>query len=524
MKGLFNSTMVGIGVASAAGLAMNAGSCKAPGNNDQEVPPNIIYILADDLGYGDLGSYGQEMIETPNLDQLAEEGIRFTDHYSGSSVSAPARCVLLTGKHSGKAQIRGNHEWDERGDVWNYEKVLLDSTLEGQYPMRPETVTIGSVLQGAGYKTAMFGKWGLGAPHTQSIPTRKGFDYFVGYNCQRQAHTYYPVHLYHNEQRFSLNNDTLPPGTHLPEDADPYDPANYDLFTSNNYAPTVMFDSIISFVNQNDPVSTGDPFFIYWATPIPHVPLQAPQRWIDYYVDKFGDEEPFSGDGLYFPARYPRATYAAMVSYLDENIGLLIEQLKEMEIYDNTLIIFTSDNGPTFNGGSDSPWFDSGGPFKSEFGWGKAFLREGGIRVPMIASWPAHIEGGQTSGHISAFHDVLPTLSEIAETGTPEQTNGISFLPELTGGNQPGHEYLYWEQPPNQQAVRMDKWKGIRTNIREGDLSIELYNLEEDIQEQHNVADQHPEIIQEMETIMQNARTEPEIEQFRMEALGDRPR
>lgn len=496
-------------------------SCGAGPDSRESRAPNIIYILADDLGYGELGSYGQELIETPNLDRMAASGMRFTNHYSGSSISAPARCVLLTGMHTGNAQIRGNYEWQERGDVWNYRAVLADPSLEGQYPMRAGTPTLASYLREAGYHTGMVGKWGLGPPDSHSIPNLMGFDFFLGYNCQRQAHTYFPVHLYKNEERLILGNDTIAPATKLPEGADPYDPASYAAVTGQVYAPDVMFEGLMGFIRENNPHETGRPFFMYWATPIPHVPLQAPQRWIDYYVEKFGDEEPFAGDGLYFPARYPRATYAAMVSSLDENIGRMIELLKELGLYENTLIMFTSDNGPTFNGGSDSPWFASGGPFRSEFGWGKGFLHEGGIRVPMIASWPGRVQAGAVSDHISAFWDVLPTLCEVAGIEIPEQTDGISFLPELLGQEQEEHAYLYWEQPRSQQAVRMGPWKGLRKNIHRGDLSIELFNLDDDPAESNNLAGKHPELVKQMETIMREARQVPDIPVFRMQALGD---
>ncbi len=492
--------------------------CGSKNNHTERVQPNIIFILADDLGYGELGSYGQELIETPHLDALASEGMKFTQHYSGSPVCAPSRCVLLTGKHSGHAYIRGNDEWGERGEVWDYWAMIADSTLEGQRPLPSTTTSIGTLLKSAGYRTGMIGKWGLGAPHTEGIPNRQGFDFFCGYNCQRQAHTYYPVHLYLNEERLYLGNDTVAPHTILEEGADPLVLANYAPYTLSSYAPDVMFEKMIQFIEEEN----EKPFFFYWASPIPHVALQAPQRWVDYYVDKFGNEEPYTGDKSYFPSRYPHATYAAMVSYLDERVGELVHTLKEQGLYENTLIIFSSDNGPTFNGGTDSPWFDSGGPFKSERGWGKAFLHEGGIRVPMIASWPGKIAPGSESGHISAFWDLLPTLCEVSGADVPVDVDGISYLPELLNkGEQEQHPYLYWEFPSSggQQAVRMDNWKSIRKNIRQGNLEIELYNLNEDIQELQNVASDHPDIINQMELIMEREHTPAQLERFRMEAL-----
>ena len=482
--------------------------------------PNIVFILADDLGYGDLGCYGSEFIETPNIDALAGSGMLFTQHYSGSPVCAPSRCVLLTGMHTGHAPIRGNDEWRERGEVWDYRAMIADSTLEGQRPLPEETMTIARILQSGGYATGMIGKWGLGAPHTHSIPNRMGFDFFCGYNCQRQAHTFYPVHLYLDEKRLPLGNDTIAPGTKLDPGSNPMDPGSYDDFRLQTYAPEVMFDEMIRFLDRE----REGPFFLYWASPIPHVPLQAPQDWVDYYVEKFGDESPYTGDQGYFPARYPRATYAAVISFLDEQIGKLIEKLKKDGLYENTLIMFTSDNGPTYTGGADTRWFNSAGPFGEELGRGKGYVFEGGIRVPLVASWPGKIEAGSRSDHISSFQDLLPTLCEISGTEIPGGKDGISYLPELLGsGEQKEHPYLYWEFPAygGQQAVRKGPWKAIRSDILKGKMEIRLFNLDKDINEQEDVASAHPELVREMEVIMHDARHSPQIERFSMEALGD---
>lgn len=456
--------------------------------------PNIIYILADDLGYGDIGPYGQTKIETPNLDLMAEYGMRFTRHYSGSAVSAPSRCVLLTGLHSGHAQVRGNDEWADRGEVWSYRAMLADSTLEGQRPLKSGTVTIASLLKAIGYVTGAIGKWGLGAPHTEGIPNSQGFDFFFGYNCQRQAHTYYPVHLYRNQVRVHLGNDTLAPHTGLDKGADPYDPKSYEKFKLAHYAPDMMFDEMISFIDAN----SNKNFFLYWATPVPHLPLQAPEKWVEHYVNKFGDEEPYTGGEGYFPVRYPRATYAAMISYFDEQVGLLIDHLKELGIYENTLIIFSSDNGPGYNAGTDAPWFESARPFRSERGFIKGSLNEGGIRVPMIALWPRKIKPGTVTEHVSAFWDVMPTLCEAAGIDSPANTDGMSFLPELKGKRQESHDYLYWEFPEygGQQAVIIGDMKAIRKEMHKGNMEFELYNILTDPQERHNIADQYPEFIQ----------------------------
>lgn len=482
--------------------------------------PNIIYILADDLGYAEVGCYGQEKIETPNIDALAANGMRFTQHYAGAPVCAPSRCVLLTGKHLGHAQIRGNDEWASRGDVWNFEAMASDPALEGQRPLKQGTITIARLLQNAGYKTGIVGKWGLGAPLTDGIPNKQGFDFFFGYNCQRQAHTYFPVHLWKDTSKVLLNNRMVPPRTPLPEGADLYNPGLYKDYWLTEYAPDLMQKEVLNFLEEN----SGQPFFMYYATPIPHNPLQTPKRWIDYYVDKFGDEKPYDGSNGYFPHRYPHACYAAMVSYFDEQVGEIVAKLKELGLYENTIIIFSSDNGPTYTGGSDSSWFESAKPFKSERGWGKGNLTEGGIRVPMIVQWPGKVKPGSETDHISAFYDVLPTLCETVKITSPENMDGISFLPTLLGETeQKEHRFLYWEFPASggQQAVRMGQWKGIRKNIFKDSLHIRLYNLENDIQELNDVSAAHPDIVKEMEAIFKQEHVVPEIERFKIEQLGD---
>ena len=476
---------------------MMAGGCAGK----EDIKPNIILILADDLGYGDTGPYGQTKTETPNLDRLAESGMRFTRHYSGSPVCAPSRCVLLTGMHTGHSQVRGNDEWAERGDVWSYSAMLADSTLEGQRPLAAGTTTIASILRQNGYVTGAVGKWGLGAPHTEGIPNKQGFDFFYGYNCQRQAHTYYPLFLYRNENRVWLGNDTLAPHTGFAPGTDPYDTASYNRFRLSFYAPDIMFNEMISFIDA----SSDRPFFLYWATPIPHLPLQAPQELVDYYVDKFGDEKPYTGDEGYFPARYPHAAYAAMISYLDGQIGKLVEHLKELDIYENTLIIFTSDNGPAYNAGTDSQWFGSAAPFRGYYGYGKGYLYEGGIRVPMIVSWPSVIKEGSVSDHISAFWDIMPTLCEITGAEMPEESDGISLLPSLKGKKQKAHRYLYWEFPEygGQQAVMIGNMKAIRGNMHDGNAEFEIYDLGNDPGETENIASKHPEIITRVNQIIE---------------------
>jgi len=496
----------------AAGLSLM--SC----NVFKKEKPNIIYILADDLGYGELGCYGQDKIETPNIDKLAQNGIKFTQHYSGSPVSAPSRCVLLTGKHSGHAYIRGNDGMASRGDIWDYEKMAKDPSLEGQRPIPDKTVTIAELLKQSGYKTGAIGKWGLGPPHSEGAPNNQGFDFFYGYICQRMAHSYYPTHLWKNGKKDTLRNELVFPHQKLDENKDPTDPESYAKFRGKDYAPTLMYNEMEKFIERNK----DDDFFFYWATPIPHVALQAPKKWVDYYRKKFGEEEAYIGDSGYLPNRYPRATYAAMISYLDENVGKLVKKLKELNIYDNTLIIFSSDNGPTYTGGVEAEWFDSAGPFVNEYGYTKGFLHEGGIRVPMIAQWPGKIKPGSRTDHISAFWDVMPTLCDVTESKCPDKIDGISFLKTLEGQEgQKRHEYLYWEFPAygGQQAVRMGKWKGIRKNIKKGNMEVELYSLEQDIQEQNNVAAENPDIVKKIESIMQKEHETAAVKTFRMKAL-----
>ncbi len=496
------------------------GCTPASQQKKKDKKPNIIYILADDLGYADLGCYGQTKIETPNIDQLARSGMVFTQHYSGSAVCAPSRSVLLTGKHTGHTDIRNNNTWPSRGNVQSIFAMEADSTLEGHLPLLDETETIASILKKAGYKTGMSGKWGLGAPHTSSIPTKKGFDYFIGYICQRIAHTYYPPFIYENDKRLYLNNTTMPLSERLPVDADPKDPKSYEPYTQNDYAEDVMYAGMEKFIVENK----DEPFFFYWASLIPHVALQAPQSWVDYYVDKFGEEEPYTGDKGYYPHKNPKAAYAAMVSYFDENIGKLVAKLKELGIYENTLILFSSDNGPTFNGGTNSQWFESAGVLGSGSREIKGSFQEGGIRVPMIASWPGQIEKGSKTDHVSAFWDVMPTLCEISGQEIPETTDGISMLPVLLHkGTQSIHKNLYWELGRN-QAVRMGIWKGIRRNGKDELGEMELYDLENDIQEKNNVALQHPEIVKKIELIMEEEHQAARIEAFRQKVLGDKER
>lgn len=481
--------------------------------------PNIIYFLADDLGYGEIGVQGQSKIKTPNIDALASTGMRFTQHYSGAPVCAPARYILLTGLHAGHAYIRGNDEWTERGDVWNYKKAISDPKLEGQRPIPAATVTIAKKLQEANYVTGIFGKWGLGGPTTEGIPTKQGFDYFYGYNCQRQAHNLYPNHLWENERKVPLNNALIAPHTPLRPEDNPNEVASYSRFSQEDYAPKLIHEKTLSFMERHK----DSAFFLYYASPLPHLPLQAPDSEVTAYKKQIKESNPYLGQEGYFPNQYPRATYAAMISYLDKQLGELVSKLKELNLYENTLIIFSSDNGPTYTGGVDFEFFQSSHPFSNGAGRTKGHVYEGGIRVPMIASWPNTIQAGATSHHISAFYDLMPTLCDITGVPLDHPVDGLSFKPALFGEQQPKHPYLYWEFPSykGQQAVRLGKWKGIRKNIFEGNMTIELYNLETDITETNDLASQYPEVVERMALIMEKEHQPAVNKKFRFPQLGD---
>lgn len=471
--------------------------------------PNVIFILMDDAGYGDFGCYGQKKTETPNIDALCQKGIKFTDMYCSAPLSSPSRCGLLTGRNSGHAQIRANDDWYVSTVLPTHHEMLNDSSLEGQRPMLAGTETLGSMMKSVGYHTAMIGKWGLGTPTSPSTPNKLGFDTFYGIICQRMAHNYYPPFLWDNDRREYLDNTWVEPGTMLKAGVDPNDPRSYSDYIGSIYSPDKMYEHVISYVNDHH----DEPFFLMWTTPLPHSPMQAPQRWVDYYVKKFGDEKPIAGKG-YYPSRYPRATYAAMISCFDEQVGGLVKELKRLGIYDDTLIIITSDNGPANNSCSSTEWFDSAQPFRCGKNWGKSSLREGGIRMPFIVSYGNKITPG-TSNHIGYFPDIMPTLCELTGT-TPPPTDGISILPTILGGKQKEHEYLYWEFPGSKGwiAVREGNWKGLLRNVSGGNKEVELYNLEKDPREQHNVASKHPEIIERMWNFIENSHVPSEVSLF----------
>ena len=495
-------------------LSLVTFSCSKTENRDTF--PNIVFILGDDLGYGEIGILGQDKIETPNIDELAKSGMILTDHYTGSPVCAPSRSILLTGLHSGNNPIRGNDEWKERGDVWSFEAMFNNPELEGQRPLPDSIITVADILKSQGYKTGMFGKWGLGAPNTNSIPNNKGFDFFYGYNCQRQAHTFYPTHLWKNKERHILNNQIVNKGK-LPSNLDPDNEESYIKYNQKDYAPTLIHQEALKFIETNK----DEKFFVYYASPIPHLPLQAPDIWVNYYRVKFGDEKPYAGGSGYYPNQYPKATYAAMISYLDQQVGELVKKLKKIGKYENTLIIFSSDNGPTHIDHVDIDFFNSAGPFLNSENTVKGNLNEGGIRVPAIVTWPKVISAGSESNHPSIFYDYLATISDLVGVTPPYKTDGISFLPTLKGKTQKKHKFLYWEFPSygGQQAIRINKWKGIKKGLIKGQSKLKLYNLSLDPKELNDVASEFPEIVAKMENMMKDAHKTPKMDIFKIPAL-----
>lgn len=515
-----------LGVAMATNGAEAQASVREKGAlNGPEQRPNVVFILLDDAGYGDFGCYGQTKIETPNIDALAARGVRFTDMYAGAPVSAPSRCTLMTGMHSGHAQIRSNDELLDRGNVWSIHAMRENPELEGQAPLAKGTVTLGTVMRDAGYRTAVIGKWGLGNLSSGSTPLEMGFDYFYGYLCQRMAQCYYPPFLYHNKVREYTTNPPMDLGDKLDAGADPYDRESYAKFKGDVYSPDAIYDKVEEFIGRE----VGSPFFVMWTPTIPHSALSAPDEWVEHYVKKFGDEEPvYTGKG-YFPVRSPKATYAAMISYLDHQIGCLVEYLKERGLYDNTVIMVTSDNGPSHNSYTNTSWFDCAAPFRSDKGWTKRSLHEGGIRVPFVVAWGDRLQPA-VSDYIGYFPDVMPTLAQLA--GVPynniadklPQCDGTSFVPTLMGQPeyQYNHSYLYWEFPKFKGGngwlcVRMGPWKGLVEDVADGNTKMQLYKITEDPREECDVADQHPDIVADMWRAIRESHTPSDNPLFQLD-------
>jgi arylsulfatase A len=429
--------------------------------------PNIILIIADDLGYGDLGCYGQQKIATPNIDKLAKSGMRFTQFYAGTSVCAPSRATLMTGLHTGHTAVRGNKGMKP----------------EGQSPLPLNTVTIAKVLEQNGYNTAAFGKWGLGFPGSGSEPTDMGFNTFFGYNCQSLAHNYFPDHLWSNKERINYPDNVA---------------------KHNAYSADIIHEQAMKFLgNQNK-----KPFFLFLPYTIPHSELAVPhdsvyQRYVTQFNDKpIETKAEKNADAIIDP--YPHAAYAAMVSRLDKYVGEVVAALAKKGMLENTLIIFTSDNGPHKEGGNDPYFFNSNGGLNGI----KRDLYEGGIRVPFIASWKGKIKAGSQSNRIAAMWDLFPTFEQLSKAAISDSIDGISIVPALLGKAQPAHKYLYWEFHENggRQAIRMGDWKAVKLNVsKNANSQIELYNISTDRPEKNNVASQYPDIVKQMEVIFMEA-------------------
>ncbi|MCM2373564.1 arylsulfatase [Aporhodopirellula aestuarii] len=448
-------------------LCLLALASPAFGYADQTQPPNVIFILADDLGYGDLSCYGQTKFETPNIDALAARGMRFMQHYSGSTVCAPSRCSLLTGLHTGHTPVKGNAEYEP----------------EGQMPMPADTFTVGHFLQSAGYETGLFGKWGLGYPGSVSDPMKMGFDRFYGYNCQRLAHCYYPAFLWNDDERELLWGNVA---SHT-----------YD------YAPDFIHRQALDFIRSNK----EQPFFCYYAAIQPHADMIAPEAYMKKFRGKLLPETSYPDD-YYIGQAEPHAAFAAMVTVLDDYVGEIVAELDTLGIADSTLVIFSSDNGPHEEGGHDPKYFDSNGVMRGI----KRDLYEGGVRVPMIATWPGKIKAGSQSDHVSAFWDFLPTMADLTATPLDHEVDGVSMLPTLLGkSGQKEHEYLYWEFPAQggREAIRKGDWKAVRYNTnKKPNAPPELFDLSTDVEETTNVAATHPEIVQELSELMSQARSD----------------
>lgn len=464
------NTMTKVGAALAAGTALVG--C---GQTGKEQPkPNVVFILADDLGWGDISCYGQQLFRTPNIDAIASNGLRFTQCYSGTTVSAPSRSCLVTGTHSGHTYIRGN----------------LKVPPEGQFPLPEDAQTIFHDFKDAGYTTGAFGKWGLGPIASTGDPNEQGVDKFYGYNCQTLAHSYYPDHLWDNREKVILkdNVDEIPYG-------------------EGSYSADLIHEEALKFMEAS--VKDGKPFFLWYPTTIPHAELIVPQ---DSIIAKFRGmypETPYVGQdqghprfriGGYCSQEYPHATFAAMVTRLDVYVGQIVAKLKELGVYDNTIIIFSSDNGPHLEGGADPDFFNSNGPWRGY----KRDLYEGGIRVPMVVQWPGHIKEGGETDFMCSFWDMMPTFRSILGETEQDQMDGISLLPLLEGRKgQKEHENLYFEfAERNSQAARKGPWKLIRLNIERPDERYELYDLDSDPGETTDLAAHEPQKVEELKAIM----------------------
>ncbi len=436
--------------------------------------PNIIFILADDLGYGDVGAYGQELIQTPNIDQLAAEGMKFTQFYSGTSVCAPSRSVLMTGLHNGHTPVRGNKQFGYR---------------QGQLPLPDSVTTVAQYMQNAGYQTGMIGKWGLGEPGTSGDPLKQGWDYFFGYTDQVLAHNYYPEYLWRNGEKVLLSNEV-----HYLDSTSWHDGLGSYSIKQKEYSHDLFMEDALGYIDQNKERI----FFLYLPLTIPHDNGEQ--------VDSLRFEVPTQG--MYSDKDWARKEkdYAAMITRMDQGIGQILTLLKELGLEENTLIFFTSDNGPMKNM-STTTFFNSSGPLRGA----KRDLYEGGIREPFIVKWPGHIAAGSISNHLGGFWDILATMLDLAGQPAIDNTDGISIVPTLLGiDDQDKHSSLYWEfhEGKGAQAIRQGKWKAVKLNAKnDSNHPMELYDLSTDIGEKNDVAADYPEKVEELEKLMQDSRT-----------------
>lgn len=477
MKRMISTTLL-----LAAMIAQQAAAQRLPASKR---PPNIILIYADDLGIGEIGAYGQQKIATPHLDRLAKEGMQFTKFYTSTPVCAPARCMLMTGRHGGHSYIRGNYEMGG----------FADSLEGGQMPLPENTLTLARMLQRVGYATGAVGKWGLGMHYTTGDPNKQGFDYFYGYYDQKQSHNFYPTHLWENGRYDTLNNPSL--YVHRPLNASAATDADFEQFKGKEYAIDKMTGKALGFISDN----ARRPFFLYLPYTLPHVSLQAPDSAVQAYVGKF-DEKPYYGNNGYAATKYPLSTYAAMITYLDTQVGLVMEAVRKAGLDGQTVILFSSDNGATFNGGVQPAFFNSAAGLRGL----KMDLYEGGIREPLLVRWPGKVPAGAKSDLISAQYDLLATFADIAGIPAPEN-DGISLLPAMTGkpARTRAREYLYFEYPEKggQLAIRMGKWKAVKTGLKQDrNRPWELYDLDADPSESNNLAAAHPALLQRFDEIV----------------------
>ncbi|MDF9827145.1 arylsulfatase A [Ereboglobus sp. PH5-5] len=485
-------------LATAAALSLCAGALAAGAASPQK--PNVIYIYFDDLGYGELGCYGQEKIRTPNIDRVAAEGMRFTRHYTTFPVSAPARCGLMTGRHSGHAHVRGNYEFGGH----------TDDEEGGNMPLPEGSMTIARVMKQAGYATAAIGKWGLGFRNTSGDPLRHGFDYFYGYYDQKQAQNHYPTHLWENGNRVPLKNKPirLHSKFNLPPNAPDSD---FDAFTGEDYSLDRMVDKTLGYIKANK----DRPFFLYLPYTPPHVSLQCKKEAIAEYIGQFPEETPYL-KGNYVPSKHPLSTYAAMITHADKQVGKILALLKELGLDENTIVMISSDNGATANqGGAQTEFFDSTGGLRGR----KRDLYEGGIRIPFIVRWPGKVAKGSVCDLVSAQYDMLATLGELTGARGDWETDGISILPTLLGARekQTPREYLYFEftEKTGQIAIIKDgRWKGVKSNMHEGPGTWEIFDLHQDREEQTDLSARHSEMINRFEQIITNEHWQPTLREW----------